>query len=100
MLGNAAGLSFGYIGMPNCVKQGSFAVVDMTEDGNYRRTRCQSGLIFISDGLPPKRDFASFVFFRSILVFQCDFEAHFISQNGCRVEINRLIYAGHDPITH
>ena len=100
MLGDTASFPCSNIRMSDGIQKGGLSMVHMTKDGHDRRARREGCLVFTGNRLAPQWHFASLFFDWSVLVFQCGFKTHFISQNGSGVEINRLVDAGHDPIAH
>ena len=53
MLGDTTRLTFSHIRMPDSVQKGSFPMINMAQDSDYRRSAIQITWIFIKDEASP-----------------------------------------------
>ena len=103
-LGDPARLAGGHLGLAHCVEERCLAVVDVAEHRHDRRPgrqRARSGIGEIDQGmLPPAfaRSAAVGLLRRRFLGLR--FEAEMICGKRRRVEVDRLVQRGHDPVAH
>ena len=100
VLGDAARLAFGHVGVAYGVQERGLAVVYVAQDGHDRWARGQQRLVLIGDHPPPERYFAAFFFLGNFPILRDCLVAHFGGDDGRGIEVNLLIDIGHYAIGH
>ena len=92
MLGNAAGLTGGHMGVADIVQEGGLAVVHVAHNHHHGGTRHQILFLVLAvvDELLLDGDHD----------FLLHLAAHFLGNNGGSIEINDLAEGGHDTVLH
>ena len=101
MLGNTSGFTFGNRTAPDNIQKRGFAMIDMTEYCNNRRTPLQTRFFFAFDLLAPVGAlftgfFPPFFFFDFAL--WTGFIPHFRHNDSSRIVINLLVNGCHNAV--
>ena len=92
VLGNAAGLAAGHMGVANVVQQTGLAVVNVTHDHHHGGAGHQIlGLVLVV---------INELFFNGDDHFLLHLAAHFLGNNGGGVKVDHLAQGGHDAVLH
>ena len=96
VLCDAAGLGFGDVGLTDGIQQGCLTVVNVSHNGDDRRSRLQIGLsvLEVFDA------FFFLIFFFFIDIADGDLDPQFLSQQDDGIFVQVLVDVGHDAHTH
>ena len=97
VLGNSTGFAFGDAGLPDCIKQFGFTVVDVTHDGDHRWSRNQGRFGLGCDAIFDVINDTNHLFGD---ILHC-LDIVFRTNQGCGVVVNLLIDIGqHATLKH